>query len=261
MAVAVPTARVGRLREHLGVLERPHRRPEQHDAEGESAVPDAVDDERLLSRVRGRLPRVPEPDQEVAAEPDRLPEHVEQEEVPGQHQHDHREDEEIQVGEEARVVRVLVHVAGRVDVDQEPDPRHDQQHHRRELVELERHGGAEGPGDDPVEERARERLVPSPDAEEGEERHDEGQADGRDGNPVRAAPEAAAEGKVDDRARERQRGNRPDEVDHPCAAIGCKRNAARGAPRAVATCALTLADPLRGVKARSLASASSSSAR
>ena len=32
--------------------------------------PDAVDDERLLARVRGRLPRVPEPDQEVGAEAD-----------------------------------------------------------------------------------------------------------------------------------------------------------------------------------------------
>ena len=250
MAVAVPTARVGAFANTSAVLERPHRRPEQHDAEGEPAVAHPVDDERLLPRVRGGLPPVPEPDQEVAAEPDRLPEDVEEEEVPGQHQHDHREDEEIQVGEEARVVGVLVHVADRVDVDEEPDAGHDQQHHGRELVELERHGGAEGPGDDPVEERAREGLVPPPDPEEGEERHAEGQADGGNRHPVRPAPETASEGEVEESARERQRGDRPDEVDHPCAAIGCRRSAARGAPRAVTTCALTLADPLGGVKAR-----------
>jgi hypothetical protein len=233
-AVAVPTARVGAF---------------ANTSQPEPEVAHAVDDERLLARVRGRLARVPEADEEVAAEPDRLPEDVEEQEVPREHQHDHREDEQVEVEEEARVVRVLVHVADRVDVDEEPHARHDQQHHRRELVQLERDRGPEGPGDDPVEERPRERLVREPDAAEREEGDGEGQADRGHRHPVRPVAQAAPEGEVHERSRERQRGDRPDEMDHRCAAIGCGRSAARGAPRAAATCRLTLADPPGGVKA------------
>ena len=39
--------------EHLVVVERAERRPQQHDAEAEAEVADAVDDERLLA---GRRP-------------------------------------------------------------------------------------------------------------------------------------------------------------------------------------------------------------
>ena len=134
-------------------------------------------------------------------------------------------------------------------MNEEAHAGHHEEHHGRELIELECHGGAETADDDPVEERAREGLVPPPDAEEGEESHAESEADGGYRHPVRPAPEAASEREGDESARERQRGDWPDEVDHSCATIGCGRSAARGAPRAV-TCALTLADPPGGVKAR-----------
>ena len=146
-------ARVG-LGEDLAVVERAEGDPDEHDAEAEAEVAHPVDDEGLLARVGGRLLLVPEADQEVRAEADRLPEDVEDEEVAGQHQHHHREHEQVQVGEEARVARIVVHVADGVEVDEEAHPGHHQQHHRGELVHLRGDRGLEGARDHPGEEVA-----------------------------------------------------------------------------------------------------------
>ncbi len=64
---------------------------------------------------------VPEADQQVGRETDEAPAGQQEHEVrrPGPAQH--REDEQVQVGEEAPLLVVAVHVADRVDVDQEPD--------------------------------------------------------------------------------------------------------------------------------------------
>ena len=57
----------------------------------------------------------------VAAQADRLPADVQHQEVVAQDQQQHAEHEEVQVGEEAPQAAVAVHVADRVDVDQQPD--------------------------------------------------------------------------------------------------------------------------------------------
>src|SRR5207244_963847 len=88
--------------------------PQPDDAQAEAEVADTVDDERLLARLRRGRSRVPEPDQQVRAEADRLPEHVQEEEVAGEDQHRHREHEEVQIGEGA-------HVPGTVGGSDSPD--------------------------------------------------------------------------------------------------------------------------------------------
>ena len=55
---------------------------------------------------------VPEADQRVRAEADAFPADEHQQQVVAQHQRQHREREQVQVGEEAPVRRLLVHVAG-----------------------------------------------------------------------------------------------------------------------------------------------------
>ena len=106
-----PGQRLARLADAAGRLREDRRRncsvpngPEdQHDAQAEAEVADAVDDECLLGGVGRRAALEVVADQQVGAETDRLPEDEEEQEVVGQHQHQHREDEERQVGEEAVV--------------------------------------------------------------------------------------------------------------------------------------------------------------
>ncbi len=78
----------------------------------------------------------PEADQEVRREPDQPPADEQADDVVAEHQRQHREDEEVHVGEEAREGAVAVHVADRVDVDQEADAGDDQRPHECEPVEL-----------------------------------------------------------------------------------------------------------------------------
>ena len=54
----------------------------------------------------------PEADQQVAAEADAFPADEEHRQVVAEDQDQHREDEQVQVGEEARVRLVLAHVLG-----------------------------------------------------------------------------------------------------------------------------------------------------
>ena len=108
-----------------------------------AGVAHAVDDERLLARVAGRLLVEVEPDQQVAAQPHAFPADEQQRVVVRQHQHQHEEDEQVQIAEEPVVAVVVRHVAGGVDVDQEADAGDHQDHHGAERVEQEAPVGGE----------------------------------------------------------------------------------------------------------------------
>ena len=112
-----------------GEGDRAEGREHDHDADGQAEVTDPVDDERLVGSggVGGVV--VPEPDQQVGRQTHAFPADVEQQVGVGQHQQQHRGHEQVEVGEEPALVRVVLHVADRVDVDQRPDEGH-QQHER-----------------------------------------------------------------------------------------------------------------------------------
>ena len=114
----------------------------REDAEREAEIADAVDDERLDRRGVGRRPVVPEADQQVGREADALPAEEHLEEVVGRHQHQHGEGEEREIGEEPRPVRIVGHVADRIDVDEARDRRHDDQHDRGQRIERAAPSGA-----------------------------------------------------------------------------------------------------------------------
>ena len=61
---------------------------------------------------------------------------VEQHEVVGEDQDQHRADEEVHVGKETRIARIVRHVLGRVEMDQRSDDCHDQDHHQRQGIEV-----------------------------------------------------------------------------------------------------------------------------
>ena len=86
---------------------------------------------RRPQRVDDQQPPVePEPDQQVRAEPDPLPAEEHDQEVLGQHQHQHRGHEQVEPGEEGLAPLVVLHVADRVQVDEAGDAGHDQGHER-----------------------------------------------------------------------------------------------------------------------------------
>ncbi len=118
-----------RLREDGVEVDRAGHHEHGEDAEREAEIADTVDDERLdRRRVRLRLV-IPEADQQIARKAHALPAEEELDEVVGRHQHQHREGEQRQVGEEARPVRVLFHVADGIEVH---ECRHGRDHHQHD---------------------------------------------------------------------------------------------------------------------------------
>ncbi len=88
----------------------------EENAERETEVADAVDDERLDRRGVGRGLLIPEADEQIRGEADALPAKEHLHEIVGRHQHQHGESEQRQIGEEARPIRVLVHIADRIEM-------------------------------------------------------------------------------------------------------------------------------------------------
>jgi predicted small lipoprotein YifL len=89
----------------------------------QTEVADAVHHERLLAGCGRRRLVLPEADQQVGGQTHALPPDEQHQVVVGQHQDQHRRDEQVQVGEEAATTIVVSHVADRVDVDQRADAR------------------------------------------------------------------------------------------------------------------------------------------
>jgi hypothetical protein len=78
-------------------------------------------------------------------------EHLEQ--VVRRHQHQHREGEEREIGEEARLIRLFLHIAPAIKVDEAGDAGDHHQHDRRHRVNAQRPLGVEAAAFDPGEQR------------------------------------------------------------------------------------------------------------
>ena len=113
-------------------------------------IPDPVYDERLFPRRCRRVFREPESDQQIRRQSHALPPDKHHQIVVGQHQRQHEKHEQVQIAEKSIVAGVVPHVAHRVDVNQESDSRHHQQHHQRKLIEIESEIRAETPRANPV---------------------------------------------------------------------------------------------------------------
>ncbi len=80
-----------------------------------------------------------EADEEEGADAHELPGDVEEEEVVGHDEHEHRGGEELQDGEEPEVARLTLHVADGEDVHHEGDAGDDAEHHDRDGVDVDAH--------------------------------------------------------------------------------------------------------------------------
>src|SRR5271168_3205479 len=112
-------------------------------AQQETGVPNAVDDERLVSRGTGGMAMEVEADQEIRAEADALPANEHYGVVVRQNQRQHGEHEQVQISEKAVVTAFVRHVAGGVDVNQHPDAGDEKQPDGGKRVEQESGIGVE----------------------------------------------------------------------------------------------------------------------
>ncbi len=89
----------------------------------------------LIAAALGGRPVVPEADEQVRREADALPTEEHLDEIVGGHQREHREGEKREIREEARAVRILVHIADGIDVHEARDDGDDDEHHARQAVD------------------------------------------------------------------------------------------------------------------------------
>ena len=122
---------------------------EQEHPDQESEVADAVDDESFLARVGSGVFEEEKADQQVRRKAHAFPAHEHQQIVVRQHQREHEEHEEVQVGEEPIIAAFMRHVPDRINMNQEADAGDHQHHDHRELVKLEAERRGERASGDP----------------------------------------------------------------------------------------------------------------
>ena len=104
------------------------------------------------------------------AKPDAFPADVEPEEVVGEHEEQHRSEEEIEVGEELTTLGVVRHVADRVDVDQRTYTGDEQDETHRQLIKLQSELDLKTVDRDPTEQVLGDGAVGGVAAEHGDEK-------------------------------------------------------------------------------------------
>ncbi len=110
---------------------------------------------------------VPVADEQVAHQADALPAEEQLHQVVGGHQHQHREGEQRQVAEEARPVRLLDHVADRIEMHEGGDRGDHHQHHRGQRIDPQRPVDLEVAGGEPVDQGDMD-VLSEADADEGD---------------------------------------------------------------------------------------------
>ena len=130
---------LGHHEPQLDEVHRPERNLYEQDADQHSKVADARRDERLLRRLARRDLIIVESDQEVGAEPDALPEHIELEKVDRDDQPEHRGRKQRDERKEAPHPLIVLHITDGVDVDEQRDQRHDDEHECRQRVDQDAH--------------------------------------------------------------------------------------------------------------------------
>src|SRR5215475_1135817 len=100
-------------------------RPEQQEhAQDKTKITDTIDDEGLVARPRIVVVLVPKSDQGIRAKSHPFPTHEHQQQAVAQNQGEHGGGKKIEVGEEAPVSFIIVHVAYGINMDQTADASH-----------------------------------------------------------------------------------------------------------------------------------------
>src|SRR3546814_19263742 len=98
-------------------------------------IADAIDDERLDRGGIGARLLEPETDQQIARQPHAFPAEEHLDDVVRGHAHQNREGENREIDEEARLIRILLHIAPAIEVDESRYGRDDATHNRRPRID------------------------------------------------------------------------------------------------------------------------------
>jgi hypothetical protein len=125
------------LREDLAVVQGTGVGHQQEHGNQQSRVAHTVHHERLRGGLgRGRTVSI-EADQQVGADPHPLPAEEHHQVVVGEHEHQHREDEQRHNREVAGEAHLVVHVVDREPGHQSADAGHDEHHHHAQWIDQE----------------------------------------------------------------------------------------------------------------------------
>ena len=135
------------------IRDRADRREGEEHRGHHAEVTDSVRDEGLLASHGRAVARVPERDQEVRARSHAFPAEEGDEQVLAEDEHQHAEDEQVQVQEELRELLVPVHVADRIEMNERANAGDEERHRDAERIRQQRGINLERPDGNPGEQR------------------------------------------------------------------------------------------------------------
>ena len=97
--------------------DRTEHRPHHEDTQQKTEIPDAVCHERLFRRIGCAWFLEPKANQQITRDADQLPKDEHHHEVVGQHDAEHRKNEQTQEGEVAGEIPIFLHIAQRENVN------------------------------------------------------------------------------------------------------------------------------------------------
>src|ERR1700733_4282797 len=119
------------------VAERAEVGDHQKHRQQKSEIANPIENEGLFACFRGGLAPEVKADQQVGGKADSFPPDEHEQEVFCEHQRQHEEHEQVEVGEIAPVTLFMSHVADGVDMDQKANAGDDQKHDQRQGIEQE----------------------------------------------------------------------------------------------------------------------------
>ena len=90
---------------------------QNENAQDETEIADAVDDERFVAGDGIVVIVIPEADQEIRTETDALPADKQQEQIVAHDQHEHEKNKQVEIDKKAHHVLVVVHVTQGIEMN------------------------------------------------------------------------------------------------------------------------------------------------
>ena len=157
---------------------------DRKDTKGKAEVTDTVDDEGFHRSSRCRRLGIPETDQKIRCQTNALPAEEQLDQVVGGNQHQHRKGEQAQIRHEARLVRIMRHIADGIDVNHRGHAGHNDQHHTGQRINTQRPGRIKAARGNPGKQFDHNRVATQGNIDKGKDRNHKGNHDTGNGDQL-----------------------------------------------------------------------------